>query len=801
MPDRKKTLFRSGDIFLIPLFILSCSKPDQASKIHAQWRSLDRPVGESSALYPEPGTLFPPEMAPPLFKWNDVTPGVEQWLVLFSQEGDIMLHSQFISDSTYRPDPVTWEKIKRSAHEKETRIVLIGVADGRIVSSCGTTFSISRDSLGAPIFFRSVPLPFEYALNHLDEIKWHLADISSSREAPVLLENIPLCANCHSFTRDGGTLAMDVDYANDKGSYIVSEITSETVLEPDKIISWSDYRREDGQRTFGLLSQISPDGRYVISTLKDRSIFVPKDNVEYSQLFFPIKGILVVYDRVKNTFFPLPGADDANFVQSNPCWSPDSETVYFAKAPVYHHVEAEKSSDIVLATEMASEFINGERDFKYDIYSVPFNNGKGGKAELLTGACDPAMSDFFPRISPDGKWIVFCRASNFMLLQPDSKLYIMPARGGIPRLMRCNSRSMNSWHSWSPNSRWLVFASKKQGAFTQLYLTHIDEKGMDTPPVLIENAVFERRACNIPEFVNLGSKSWTRLVDAFSNQSHYYFTRGRHLLGRDRFADAIHAFDRAHELDPSDPEPLRYKANTQFLSGMYRDAVATYDKALALDPENPSLCLDKATSLFELKEYNRAIQVYSRAIDLDPDNAYGLFARGSARAKAGDLVRALDDFNAAISMGYQREEAFYERGLTKALLKRFEGAAQDFQAVVEINPQRHQAWAKLGTSLYQLKNYQQAIEAYSRAIRIKPEAEIYSYRGFCYAAVNEMVQAIEDYSQAIRLNRRSAIAYYHRGLLRIRSGDKQKGCQDLLMARDLGSGPAVKMLKKHCNIK
>ena len=63
-------------------------------------------------------------------------------------------------------------------------------------------------------------------------------------------------------------------------------------LATSDIITWDDYRREDGQQTFGLLSQISPDGRYVLSTVKDRSVFVPRPDLAFSQLFFPLKGIL-----------------------------------------------------------------------------------------------------------------------------------------------------------------------------------------------------------------------------------------------------------------------------------------------------------------------------------------------------------------------------------------------------------------------------------------------------------------------------------------------------------------------------
>ena len=91
-----------------------------------------------------------------------------------------------------------------------------------------------------------------------------------------------------------------------------------------------------------------------------------------------------------------------------------------------------------------------------------------------------------------------------MLLQPDSLLYIVPAEGGLPKLMRRNHNgNMNSWHNFSPNSKWLVFASKVNSPYTQLWLTHIDQWGIDSSPVLIENFISEKRAANIPEFVNI----------------------------------------------------------------------------------------------------------------------------------------------------------------------------------------------------------------------------------------------------------------------------------------------------------
>ena len=61
----------------------------------------------------------------------------------------------------------------------------------------------------------------------------------------------------------------------------------EMILATSDIITWSDYKRDEKDPTFGLLSQVSPDGRFVVSTVKDRSVFVAKPDLAFSQLFFP----------------------------------------------------------------------------------------------------------------------------------------------------------------------------------------------------------------------------------------------------------------------------------------------------------------------------------------------------------------------------------------------------------------------------------------------------------------------------------------------------------------------------------
>jgi len=80
----------------------------------------------------------------------------------------------------------------------------------------------------------------------------------------------------------------------------------------------------------------------------------------------------------------------------------------------------------------AKEFLGGRRGpFRFDICRIPFNEGKGGEARPVPRLRE-RDEQFFPRVSPDGRWLVFTMAKSYMLLQPDSQLYIVPVEGGSP---------------------------------------------------------------------------------------------------------------------------------------------------------------------------------------------------------------------------------------------------------------------------------------------------------------------------------------------------------------------------------
>jgi len=466
----------------------------------------DRYYPELEILEPCDDSVFPRDMASPTFVWEDQYLNSTMWLIL-TDLGKADRSIYVLTDqTTWTPDRDVWEIIKANSIEQKADITILGVAPGRsyeVVTRGRFSLSTSKDGVRAPIFFLQMPLPFAYAEGHPELSRWVLADLSSYEDPPVVMQNLPVCGNCHTFSSNARTFGMDMDVRGDKGAYVLAPVNERILLREDDFISWNDFRQSDNTKSMGLFSKISPDGNYVISTVKEKSFFAFINDLDFSQFFFPIKGLIAYYSREEKKFYPLPGADDPGYVQTCPEWSPDGKFIVFSRAKVDQKL-LEAIGDkpyLDIGPDVRIEDLNQKYQIRFGLYRIPFNHGKGGRPEPLPGAHHNGKSNYFPRYSPDGKWIVFTQSETGLAIQPESQLYIMPARGGVARKMRCNTDIMNSWHSWSPNGRWLVFASKIHTPYTELFLTHIDEKGNDSPPVLLSRFKADKYAALAPEFV------------------------------------------------------------------------------------------------------------------------------------------------------------------------------------------------------------------------------------------------------------------------------------------------------------
>ncbi len=286
---------------------------------------------------------------------------------------------------------------------------------------------------------------------------------------------------------------------------------------------------------------------------------------------------------------------------------------------------------------------------QYDLYRVPFNDGKGGQAEAVAGASNNGMSNNFPKVSPDGRWIVFVKCRNGQLMRPDSQLYIVPASGGVARRMRANTKLMNSWHSFSPNGRWLVFSSKSRSPYTQMFLTHIDEQGQDSPAIYIDNSTAANRAVNLPEFVNIPFGEMQQ-IEAPASDLYRIIDNALELQKKGENAAALAEWKKALEIDANDARANNGIAVSLSVAGNSDDAIAYFRKATEINSNFFEAFYNLGLELVKKNQLNEAIDAWQNAVRIRPGFAaghenlgYAFYVQGKFADSLAHLRLALED--------------------------------------------------------------------------------------------------------------------------------------------------------------
>jgi len=200
-----------------------------------------------------------------------------------------------------------------------------------------------------------------------------------------------------------------------------------------------------------------------------------RDVIDYDSLVAYYR----VGDKAVKTAPPLARKE---WLETYPTWSPDGRYLYFCVAPIAWTDR----------TTAPKEF----QQIKYSLVRIAYDleSDRWGELEAVLSADETGQSMLLPRISPDGRWLLFtmCDYGCFPVYRPSSDLYLMDLEAARQtgrytyRRLSINSNASESWHSWSSNGRWIVFSSKRLShLFTRTCLAYVDDDGAVHKPLML----------------------------------------------------------------------------------------------------------------------------------------------------------------------------------------------------------------------------------------------------------------------------------------------------------------------------
>lgn len=373
-----------------------------------------------------------------------------------------------------------WKKILQFSTGKSIGVTIQAKVDGEWIAYAPFNIDVANEPIDSWLAYRLIEPGYEL-WNHMGIYQRNLENYTED----AIVENKMSgnnCMNCHSFCMQNP----------DKMLFHMRETYPCTILiDGDKV----EKLNTKTEQTISPLVYPSwhPSGKYVafsVNKTKQSFHMNDKNRVEV----FDSASDVVVYDTEKHEIVTSPLLSSESSFETFPTFSPDGKRLFFCTAQ---------------ARPMPREY----NEVKYSLCSVSFDPSArrfGTTVDTLYNAVADGKSVSFPRVSPDGKYLLFTLSGygNFSIWHKDADLYMLNlAANHIYPLDSVNSDDVESYHSWSSNSRWIVFSSRRiDGLYTRPFFAYVDEDGQTHKPFLLpqEDSEFYFRfmkSYNIPEFI------------------------------------------------------------------------------------------------------------------------------------------------------------------------------------------------------------------------------------------------------------------------------------------------------------
>ena len=340
-----------------------------------------------------------------------------------------------------------WKELMQQAADKELEVTVTARVRGRWIQYKPFHWRVVSDKIDPYLTYRLIEPDYEIWNNiQIQQRCIENFDVNALGHYEQL-EN--RCMNCHTYASQNPELSMM--YVRGPGGGAILNRNGEL-----------SKLNIPGSVYFGF----SPSGRYITySTQK----IIPAFHSDPSKR-------LEVYDATSNVFvadmehqriISSPLLSDSLKFETFPTFSPDGKYIYYCAA-----------DSVSLPTDIKS--------LQYRLVRIPFDEATGTIGTQVDTLSTSESSVCHPRISPDGRFLLYTIADygTFPIWHPEADLQMMDlAAGAVDSLQIVNSQKSDTYHSWSSNSRWFVFASKRDdGLYGKPYFCYIDKEGKAHKP-------------------------------------------------------------------------------------------------------------------------------------------------------------------------------------------------------------------------------------------------------------------------------------------------------------------------------